>query len=278
MNLDYSQYRNCNFYNSELSLFQIGYTIGMLQGVSSQSDNMFAFQGQTIPPERFYSEYIEYLIEYFTSREDLFPLSNLLLFLGGENAKQCIMRGIKEAINKQKYRLVLHFCELINYYNCLNSSEKRDIISFLNTSISTLSLNENISESIKYSVLIEHYLLDQLDNVPHCYISIETDYTVDTSNSISNLITELDDILVYEQGPFGEHNITITHNSPLWLDIILAVGGSIVASYIKEKLLDRLIDKIRQLFKNKNIKMKKITIKKPDVEGSEIIEVTDDDE
>lgn len=78
--------------------------------------------------------------------------------------------------------------------------------------------------------------------------------------------------------PFGEHNITITHNSPLWLDIILAVGGSIVASYIKEKLLDRLIDKIRQLFKNKNIKMKKITIKKPDVEGSEIIEVTDDDE
>lgn len=278
MNLDYSQYRNCNFYNSELSLFQIGYTIGMLQGVSSQSDNMFAFQGQTIPSERFYSEYIEYLIEYFTSREDLFPLSNLLLFLGGENAKQCIMRGIKEAINKQKYRLVLHFCELINYYNCLNSSEKRDIISFLNTSISTFALNENISESIKYSVLIEHYLLDQYDNVPHCYISIETDYTVDTSNSISNLITELDDILVYEQGQFGEHNITITHNSPLWLDIILAVGGSIVASYIKEKLLDRLIDKIRQLFKNKKIKMKKITIKKPDVEGSEIIEVTDDDE
>lgn len=274
MNLDYSQYRNCTFKNSQVSLFQIAYTIGLLQCITYDSDNEFAFQGRTISSTSFYKEYINYLITFFRERGDLFPLSNLLFFVQNDEAKNYITSGIKIAMSAQKYRLVLHYCELINYYNCLSSIEKRELIAYLNASIKSISTNQNISEAIKYSVLIEHYLLDKYDNIPHYYISIETDYASAAGEQISSLISELDEILILEQGERGEHNITITHNSPLWLDIILAVGGSIVGAYIKEVLIDRLIIKIRSLFKNRKIKLKNITIKDDD----DIIERKEEDD
>lgn len=80
LNLDYSQYRNCHFNNSQISLFQISYTIGLLQCIGIDSNNEFAFQGRTIPAENFYNEYIDYLCDYFQSRNDLYPISNLLFF------------------------------------------------------------------------------------------------------------------------------------------------------------------------------------------------------
>ena len=274
MNLDYSQYRNCTFNNSQVSLFQIAYTIGLLQCVSADSKNEFAFQGRTVSALVFYNEYISYLLEYFRDRGDLFPLSNLQYFLKSTDAKNYIIDGIKNAMSTQKYRLVLHYCELINYYNCLSSKEKRELLAFLNASIRSISLNENVSEAIKYSVLIEHYLLDKYDNVPHYYISIETDYVREAEEEISSIISELDNILILEQGESGEHNITITHNSPLWLDVVLAVGGSILGSYIKEKLIDRLIKKIKTIFVNKKIKLKNITIK----DENTIIEKKEEDD
>ena len=277
MNLDYSQFRNCKFNNSQISLFQIAYTIGLLQCIPTASHNWFAFQGRTISAQTFYNEYILYLLEYFRNRGDMFPLSNLQFFMKGTKAQNYIIDGIKEAMCAQKYRLVLHYCELINYYNCISSMEKRELIAFLNNSIRALPEKQNHSEDIKYSVLIEHYLLDKYDNIPHYYISIETDYSVVTGENISSLISELDRILVLEQGEHGEHNITITHNSPLWLDIVLAIGGSIVATYIKEQIIDRLIVKLKVLFKNINVKMKKMTIKAPEDNNSTIVVESEED-
>ncbi len=275
MNLDYSQYRDCEFRNSQISLFQIAYTLGLLQCIPKDSDNVFAFQGKEIAPKVFFNEYIYYLCEYFKDLKDLYPLSNLFYFLENKDAKKLIIRGIKEAMVSQKYKLVLHYCELINYYFCLNSKEKHELISFLNSTIEAISLNENIREAVKYSILIQHYLLNKYDNIPHCYISIETEYNVKNGSEIKDLIAELDNLLIIEQGEKGEHSITITHNSPIWLDIVLAIGSSILGAYLKEEVIDRIINKLKEIFKNKKIKLKNITIKNSDKNEIKIINQKD---
>ena len=262
LNLDYSHYRNCLFYNSQISLFQSAYTIGLLQSLQDNfHNNVFAFQGRNLSIDLFYSEYINYLIPYFSESDEYFPVANILCFKGeNEKGQELIGIGIRKAILEEKYRLALHYCELINYYNCFSSIEKRKIIQYMNSCLSQVQEKENISEAIRYSLIIENSLLNNYDSRPVYYISIQTDLIETNDRNTTDFIASLDELLMVEQGPYGEHNIKITHNSPLWLDIIIAIGASVVAGYLKD-VMDLLILKIKDLAQKKNTNIKDITVK-----------------
>lgn len=265
LNMDYSQYCECVFTNSQISLFQVSYTIGLIQSIyknSNGSNNVFAFQGREISVNDFYSEYINYLIFYFEEQKEWFPLANILCFLKqNERANQALNIGIRSAIEKQNYRLSLHFAELIDFYGCFNTKEKREIIKFMNDYIA-VSNNNNKSEIIKYSVQIENYLLEKFnsENGPVYYISIETNYLTNSKTEIVSFISDLDELLSEEQGVNGMHSLKVTHNSPLWLDIIIGIGCSVVGAFLKDGI-DKLIDKIKILMAKKRTKIKSITIK-----------------
>lgn len=261
LNMDFSQYRECSFDNCQISLFQCSYTIGLLQHLIDNPNNVFAFQGRNLTTSQFYEEYINYLIPYFETQDEFFPLSNILFFKNDfENAKRCVKLGFQKAILSKKFKLALYYCSLINYYNCLSSLEKRQLIEFLNTNLKQLQNNENISEYIRNSVLIENSLLSKYDNRTVYYISLRTDLIDNENECVSSFISEIDNLLVEQQGSSGEHNITITHNSPLWFDIVLAIGCSIAAGYMKDGI-DILIKKIKEIAQKKKVKLSNITIK-----------------
>lgn len=272
LNMDFSQYRDCRFYNSEISLFQCAYTIGLLQALNNdENNNVFAFQGKNLVSELFYKEYIDYLTVYLNEQQEYFPIANIELFKGNTDyGKTLIEIGIKNSIQDQKYRLAVHYCELINYYNCFNSVEKRNLTQYISLCIASVQGEENISEALRYSVIIEHILLNSYDNRRVYYISLQTDLIEQSNdNDITSFITDLDKLLTDYQGNSGEHNITVTHNSPLWLDIVLALGCGVVANYLKDGI-DLLIRKIRKYAKDRRTKIKNITVKAVDPVDGEI--------
>ncbi len=275
LNMDYSQYRECRFYNSEISLFQCAYTTGILQSLEMSENNYFAFQGKNLPVSKFYNEYIHYLTSYFNERGEFFPLANIECYRGNIiEGKLLIEKGIKTSIQSQKYRLALHYCELINFYNCFTSAEKRQIIQFTNLCLACLQDEENISEALRYSVLIEHVLLNNYDNRTVYYISLQTDLIDEKDECIPSFVTDLDKLLSEYQGHTGEHNLTITHNSPLWLDIVLALGCGIVANYLKDGI-DLIIKKIKNYAQERKIKINNITIKTVEPVNGEINDAND---
>ena len=264
LNMDFSQYRACDFHNSEISLFQCAYTIGIIQALNSRdNENVFGFQGTNLSTDRFFDEYIDYLIVYFKEQNEYFPLANIELYKKNISyGKALIGKGIRDAVKNHKYRVALHYCELINYYNCFSSIEKREIINDIGLFIASVQGEENVSEAIRYSVLLEHVLLNSYDNRQVYYISLQTDLIEQSKNNneITSFIANLDKLLTTYQGNEGEHNITITHNSPLWVDIVLAIAGGIAGNYLKDGL-DCIIKKIKTYVRKRKTKLTSLTVK-----------------
>ena len=265
LNLDYSMFINCKVKRSEISLFQLFYTIGLTQALENNHENfledknILAFHGKNIDLTDL-NEYKKYLITYYTIKGEYFPLANIY---GIDNNiamfKECAIIGIKNAVASKKFRLAVHFSELINYYGYLKSIEKRFISDFMNDMLNEWQKEEDINEYIKFITIIEKNLMCQYINSPAIYVNIKTEKEL-SDKELSEFLIIADSGFEKIRGKFGEHFISFSHNSPVWFDIVLAVGGSVAGTAIFEGIKS-LIKKLSSWIKKRGNKITISSIK-----------------
>lgn len=270
LNLDYSHFSNCKIQSCEFSLFQLFYTIGLPQILESStlsdtlSNNVLAFHGKNIGITDLIYEYTNYLIAYYTEVGEYFPLANIFGFKRDVDMfKEYVILGIKNAVATKKFKLAVHFSELINYYGYLKSIEKRLISDFMNEMLNEWQKNEDITEYIKYIAVIEKNLIYQYTNRPIVYINMRTEKQLNEKD-LSEFLLLADSGFNELQGTGGEHYISFSHNSPSFFDIVLAVGESVVGAAILEGI-KLLVKKLSQWVKKRGNNIFKSSIKEIDV-------------
>lgn len=266
LNLDFAQFKNCEIYNSEFSLFQIFYTIGLTQllndncSIDRWTQCKLAFHGSNLNYNELVSEYIMYLKTYYTEMGEYFPLANIYgLCKDVENFKEYAILGIKNAVATKKFRLAIHFSELINYYGYLRSIEKRFIVDSMNGMLNEWQQEEDITEYLKYITIIEKNLLYENLNRPVVYVNIRTEEQLNEQD-LSEFLLLADTGFTDLQGGDGEHFISFSHNSPTFFEILLAIGGSVAGSAIYEGV-KCLLKKFYKWIKSKGNKVSKSSIK-----------------
>lgn len=264
LNLDYALFNNCKIQGSEFSLFQLFYTIGLVQTIKNNqidcNDNVLAFHGKNIKITDLLSEYQKYLITYYFEVGEFFPLANIYGFNHiNEKFKETAILGIENAIVAKKFRLATHFSELINYYGLLKSIEKRAILDFMNDMLNEWQQEEDVTEYIKYIAIIENNLMYQYINRPVIYVNLRTENQL-SDNDLAEFLLIVDNGFNNLQGKDGEHCISFSHNSPLFFSIMLAIGESIAGTAIYEGI-KLLVKQICRWAKKRGNKIVKSSIK-----------------
>lgn len=117
LNMDYVELVNPSMRNAILPMAQIPYMFGCLQYLIDTDDivTIVGTNSKPLTKQKYLSEVLPFLIEYFTEKKEYFPVANIYIAQGnGPQAFQFLMDGMAKSIAQRDFRMIKFYCKLIS--------------------------------------------------------------------------------------------------------------------------------------------------------------------
>lgn len=117
LNMDYVELVKPSMKNVILPMAQIPYMFGCLQYLISTSDvvTIVGTNSESLTKQEYLSEVIPTLIEYFTEKEEYFPVANIYISQGNSSmAFHFLVEGMAKSIAQKDFRMIKFYCKLIS--------------------------------------------------------------------------------------------------------------------------------------------------------------------
>jgi len=229
-NLDYMTIDNSVLKNVAFPLYQFAYIIGASNYMNiNTNDSIYFKAGNKKICINEYKSILKELIHYYYNRKEYFPMSNLLISLNEIGcAKKYIIIGIKYALIKEDYRLIRHFCSLIQYTDILDYDLTCNIKSEIdNYLISIQNDSEKLKNALIYTNKINKVINERDSNKTSIQLEIQTNIDrIDKMHQekVDNLIGDIKYII--SNSSFKNDGYTIKEISYCPITLALSIIGN----------------------------------------------------
>ncbi len=231
-NLDYMILNKTQLNNVVFPFYQFAYIIGAADYLMSSKEQRFYFSanGNNIKLSE-YKECIPALIDYYYSRNEYFPLSNLLYATDNiEKAKEYISIGVVQALNNNDYRMIKHYCIMAKHYDLLEYSLTKKIKSSLNSFLLNIDSTDeqNVLQCLIKTSEINNILDERTTNKTFLQFEIQTNIDrTDEGNQekINEFINSCKYIL--DNPVFDIEGHTIKEISYCPVDLVFQIVGNV---------------------------------------------------
>lgn len=226
-NMDYMTINSCILNNVVFPLYQFAYVIGASNYING-SNNIYFKAGDKKICINEYNTILTELIHYYYNRNEYFPMSNLLIALKEiDCAKKYIIVGIKCALIKEDYRLIRHFCSLIQYTNILDYELTCNIKSEINNYLISIKHDsKKLKEALIHTNQINKIINERDNNKTSIQLEIKTNidrFDGNHQEKIDNLIGDIKYII--NNSSFENDGYTINEISYCPITLALSIIG-----------------------------------------------------
>lgn len=274
LNLEYALFENIKTNNTVLPFSQIPYIFGGIDYLLNTNDNVRISSHINQIDSISTDEYIAVLRDmeiFYSYKNEMFPLSNILLSLGRkEEALYAALCGIVFSIKENDYRMCKNFAKLLTYKEFFTAEQLNSLYKEIESRISIKDLSE--AEFFQYNKYIFDIksLLTNNPNNKTITLSLKTNIENTDSKAANLLIEMIDHFTHLDSVNLSRPKITISHNSPLLLEVaisgislakIIAITGLILTTVAGVcKSLNEIADliiKIQTIIKNRKERKEK---------------------
>lgn len=216
LNLEFTQIIGMIMNRVILPPYQLAYVIGAMPYLLSTEDNIFIFTDKGDLTVEEYNNLWGDLIRYYYSKNEFFPLANILIGLSKfHEALEFIHRGIREAFDYFDFRMVKHYCKLAISCSAFSHCQ----LKFVYDLITNLSYTKELGTKELHSYLINigeirELLLNSLESKQRVEFVIKTDIDKDDLSSINELYNKISRMVNDCCSKDHIDSIELRHNSP----------------------------------------------------------------
>lgn len=223
LNFEYAIFGNIHFYNTA-----IPFIFGGPEYILSTNDNVTIMSKIKPMTAKQYTEYLYVSLEFFSKTNNWFPAVNILLALGyKDRAYDMILQGANELIHIRKFRTLRYLIILAKRTSILSYADKAHLFQELGLMIQLLETDSTIDSYDKrmYISSIRSLLLPT--ELGAHFLTVKTNIKQDDTETIDAIYKMIETIATnILEAP---HKITISHNSPYILDVLLALSPQIIS-------------------------------------------------
>lgn len=248
LSMEYSEFDNVHMNNVILPFAQLPFIFNGLDYILNTNDKIAISANMKDCKSISVEEYVETFNDWkiFLFKKSLyFPLSNILLAEGNkEEALECILCGVIMTICNSDYRTLKYLCKLAAAHPCVSKSDCLKVYRRIKELIdSNLLNNEQYYNYMIHMQDIKNILVENPKCNPQLSVSLQTNILPEERKKLMYIVEFLDSIITKEYFGIDSKTISMKHNSPY--EILLIVIGSIFILKEVTELIKTIISGIK---------------------------------
>lgn len=253
LNFEYAIFGDVHCIDTLLPFQSIPFIFGGPQYVLSTSDNVY-FKSQIREKLSLqeYKQYMEEMLEFYKLTNNIFPLANLLLSYGNSSeGYDVIKRGIVELSEMGKLRTLCYLVYLFNSTTVIPFNKKPHLYQELFEVIHKINISKDIDRFDKnlYLNQIRSTLLFTENGGYIC--SIKTNVDSSDSTKVHALYDTLESVVNCFDNI--SHNIQLSHNSDMFIELVIACTPAIITSITQ--IITLIINKTKNKSNANNVEI-----------------------
>lgn len=273
---DFSEITNTKFQNVTLPFFGILNLVNGFEQIIGQETISFkpANSNYTVKSEK-YIEDIRLLKPAFYYERNFLALANIYAYDGEiENTYYTILNGIAYACQKKDFSLIRHLCKYASVNKYFNLKQLKSFYDFLENNVNIQQLQYvEYRNYINELSIAKSLLIDCPFNRDIIEINLKTNFNYSDADKLAETFNVINNTLE-QYAPDSNNHITVRHNSPIDLTIIVSDNiYTLILVFIALELVFNKscngIEKIQNIVKNRReIKLQKLEmeLKKLEIE------------
>ncbi|MCM1540706.1 MAG: pentapeptide repeat-containing protein [Blautia sp.] len=268
--LDFSEITDTKFQTVIFPFFGILNLVNGFKQIISQKAVSFKIvsSNYTVESEQ-YIEDIRLLKPVFYYENNFLALANIYAYDGEiRNAYDTILNGLAYACQKKNFSLMRHLCRFASVNNIFNLKQLKSFYSFLENNVNVQRLQYvEYHNYLNELSIAKSLLIDCPFNRDIMEINLKTNFNYSDAGKLTETMNIINSTLK-QYAPDSNNHITVRHNSPIDLTIIVSdnVYTLILVFMALALVFDKTcsgIEKIQNILKNhQEIKLQKIEIEK----------------
>uniref|UniRef100_UPI0040570416 pentapeptide repeat-containing protein n=1 Tax=Agathobacter sp. TaxID=2021311 RepID=UPI0040570416 len=263
---DYAEFDNSIFDNVTLPFFGILNLIRGFDIIVNQKNIFFkAASSNYVVSSYEYINIIRQLKPVFFYENNFLALANIYTYDGEiQNAYASILNGLEVSCKTKNFSMIHHLCRFASLNNYFTSKQLKEFYKFIEENLNVYKLGYvEYHNYLNELYLAKKLLIDCPHNRDIMEINIQATFCYKDHKKLMETL-RLIDLTLEEYAPNSTNHITIRHNSPPSITIILS--DNIYILYLAFLALQLVlckslngIEKIQNLIRNKNeIKLQKL--------------------
>ena len=226
LNMDYVELVNPSMKNVILPMAQIPYMFGCLQYLMTTDDivSIVGSNNESITKQKYISEVLPLLIEYFLEKKEYFPVANIYISQGNSTlAFQFLVEGMAEAVAQRDFRMIKFYSKLISKNEVFPQKVLHD---FYHRLCHLLPVNNMEAMSYIKNIGEIKYLLFDRTSKTTLHFSFYTNFYSKEIDKVAHVIGRLFKIAKMSSSmKSNDVEIKLSENSPLLIEV--DVSGNI---------------------------------------------------
>ena len=255
LNFEYAIWGDVHFNSTEIPFQTIPFIFGGPEYILSTKDTaQIKSKVHPLSVDE-YRGFLPALLEFYVRTHNWFPAINLLLAFGNtDEALNLLLQGSKNLIVLRKFRTLKYLIALSNRSKVLPARTKSHLYQELAQLLDNLEMDKSIDDFDRrmYINTLRSSMLPTEQGL--CYLTLKTD--IDHANTESvNAVYEFTELYATTMLN-ASHEIKISHNSPVVLDVALALAPAVIeaAAALLNTVLSKVLDKKKKATDEETLK------------------------
>lgn len=272
--LDFSEFIDSKFQDVTLPFFGILNLVNGFEQIVGQETVSFkpVSSDYTVKSEK-YIEDIRLLKPVFYYEKNFLALANIYAYDGEiENTYYTILNGLEYACKKSDFSLIRHLCKFASANKFFNFQQLRSFYNFLESNVNVQKLGYvEYRNYLNELSIAKGLLIDCPFNRDIMEINLKTNFDYSDADKLTEAYSIINNTLE-QYAPDSNNHITIRHNSPI--DLTIIVSDNIFTLILLFTVLELVfykscnaIEKIQSILKNKReMKLQKLELELKELE------------